>query len=352
MKTAKLYFAVSLFLIMIVFTGCVSDERKEETAGQRDDEELRIGFSFDTFVLERWIRDRDVFVSTAQKLGAVVDVQNANGDVAKQREQIRRFIEGDVDVIVVVAVDCFAVDDLVEQARNKGIDVISYDRMIQGTVTDLYITVDSGRVGEEMARMIMEYLPEGGNVVIIGGPEMDTNSMEVIEGFERKIEGSNLVVVSKTHVESWTPEHGFKAAAEAVNNVEQIDAIMCGNDGLAGYAVRALSEKKLAGKVLVTGQDADVEACQRIVEGTQLMTVYKPIEQLAKTAAECAVKFAKGDNVVGKDIGRSDIKKTIDGREVPYLGLEPISVTKKNMNEIIVDPGFHLGEEVYINVDK
>ncbi len=350
MKTGRFRAGLCVLLMAGLLAGCSSGEGTHSIAEKQRDKELKIGFSFDTFVLERWTRDRDIFVSTAQKLGASVDIQNANGDISKQREQVRRFIEDDIDVIVIIAVDCFSLGDLVEQARNKGIDVISYDRLVQKTVTDLYITVDSARVGEEMSRMLLRYLPDGGNVVMICGPEMDSNSAEVVRGFEKGIKGSSLEVVSKSCVESWAPEQGFQAATEAVQNVEHIDAIMCGNDGLAGYAVRALSERKMAGQVLVVGQDADVEACQRIVEGTQLMTVYKPIEQLAKTAAECAVKFAKGEKVVGTDIGRSDVIKTSDGWEVPYWGLEPIAVTKENMDEIVIDSGFHLREEVYMNV--
>lgn len=127
---------------------------------------------------------------------------------------------------------------------------------------------------------------------------------------------------------------------------------MCGNDAIAGYAIKALSEKQMAGKVVVTGQDADLEACQRIVEGTQAMTVYKPIERLAKVAAKCAVKLAKGEQIVGKDIGENSVKTTDDGKEVPYWGLPPIAVTKENMDSVIIDLGFHLHDEVYLNVPE
>lgn len=352
MKTDRFWAALCLLMFMVFLLISASKAETYSIVEKQGDKELKIGFSFDTFVLERWTRDRDVFVSTARKLGASVDIKNANGDISKQREQVRRFIEEDMDVIVIISVDCFSLGDLVEQAKNKGIDVISYDRLIQNAATDLYITVDSASVGEEMARILMEYLPEGGDVVMICGPEMDSNSAEVVRGFETGIKGSSLKVVSKSCVESWAPEQGFKVATEVVQNVGHIDAIMCGNDGLAGYVVRALSERKMAGKVLVIGQDADVEACQRIVEGTQLMTVYKPIDQLAKTAAECAVKFAKGEKIVGTDIGRLDVIKTSDGWEVPYGGLKPIAVTKENMDEIVIDTGFHLREEVYMNVTE
>ena len=140
----------------LLLTACAdtSQETSQEPSGEMEketDEGIRIGITFDTFVLERWTRDRDVFVDTARKLGATVDVQTANGDVEKQKAQIRKFTEENMDAIVVVATDCYALSEEVKDARNKGIQVISYDRLIQGEQTDLYITVDNEMVGALMA---------------------------------------------------------------------------------------------------------------------------------------------------------------------------------------------------------
>ena len=119
---------------------------------------------------------------------------------------------------------------------------------------------------------------------------------------------------------------------------------MCGNDNLAGQVIRALSEKRLAGDLPVVGQDADLEACQRIVEGTQLMTVYKPVDNLARKAAECAIKLAKHE-----DLG-TDQTMNNGSFDVPCILLEPIPVTKENMDEVIINSGFHTREDVYLNV--
>lgn len=322
--------------------GC---SKQEKTQPEVVIERIQIGITFDTFVLERWIRDRDVFVSTAKGLGAEVDVQNSNGDKEKQIRQVEEFIQQKKDVIVIVATDCYSLVDVVTKARNAGIHVISYDRLIQGTKTDLYITVDNRAVGNQMAEVVKSKLPDGGNVVMICGPEADTNSGDVAAGFEEALEGTNLQVVSKVHVKAWTPEYGFEAVTEAFQTGEKIDAVMCGNDGLAGYAIQALSEQQLAGTIVVTGQDADLEACQRVVEGTQTVTVYKPIEELARKAAEYAVSLAEGEGIKGvNDEMENDVGA------VPYCGLEPIAVTAENIDEIIIDSGFHLKDEVYLNV--
>ena len=311
-SAAALAVTAALLLTACADTSQETSQEPDGEAGTEEDTGIRIGITFDTFVLERWTRDRDVFVDTAQKLGATVDVQTANGDVEKQKEQIRKFTEENMDAIVIVATDCYSLTEEVEDARNKGIQVISYDRLIQGEQTDLYITVDNEMVGTLMARSIKENLPEGGNVVMICGPEADSNSMDV----------------------------------------EEIDAVMCGNDGLAGYVIRSLSERQLAGEVVVVGQDADLEACQRIVEGTQSMTVYKPINDLAKEAAECTVKLARGEQIVGDVLEASDVKENEDGQEVPYYGLEPVAVTAANMDDVIIASGFHSREEVYLNVEN
>ena len=121
---------------------------------------------------------------------------------------------------------------------------------------------------------------------------------------------------------------------------------MCGNDDLATQAVRALAETRQAGDILVVGQDADLAACQRIVEGTQVMTVYKPVERLATRAAEEAVALAKGEAIAGDDV----TLMSSGSYKIPYIGLEPISVNRDNIDEVVIGSGFHLKEDVYLNV--
>ncbi len=341
---------ICLAMMVLLFGGC---EKKEDSKTKKEKtQEVHIGITFDTFVLERWVRERDIFVATAEKMGANVDVQTANGDVQKQKDQMNHFIADNVDVIVVLPVDCFQLSEEVAAARERGIQVISYDRLIQGCVTDLYVTVDNIMVGELMAETMQLALPEGGNVAMLCGPEKDTNSADVVEGFEAGILDSNLKVVKKVNVKSWAPENGFAAVNEMFSEVQQIDAIMCGNDGLAGYAIKALSEKGLSGKVVVVGQDADLEGCQRVAEGTQTMTVYKPVERLAKIAAQCAVKMAEGQTLEEQGNKGILVKKTQDGEKVPCWTLPPTAVTKDNMEEVIIESGFHLYDEVYMNIEE
>ncbi|MBE5879169.1 MAG: sugar ABC transporter substrate-binding protein [Lachnospiraceae bacterium] len=332
---------------MIVMTSCTPAKQGGQTQGKNEDK-IRIGMSFDSFIIERWQRDRDVFVSTAKEYGAEVNVQNASGDVEEQKKQIEYLIAKEMDVIVIICADSEELKDSVEKAKDAGIRVIAYDRLIKDSPVDLYISFDNAMVGTMMGEAFVNENLAGGKVLMLGGPLSD-NNVEVLEAaFIEVMEKNNIRILDTVHAEGWRAE----VAAEYVYNnprlIESADAIMCGNDNLASQVVHALAENRLAGNKAVVGQDADLEACQRIVEGTQIMTVYKPVDKLARRAAEYAVMMAKGEEI--------PLEEAIiieNGRyEIPYVALEPVSVTKENINEVIINSGFHLKEDVYLNVPE
>lgn len=342
---------VLLLCIGILFGGCKGASKEtEEISGStenKDTDAVKIGLSFDSFVIERWIRDRDAFVPTAKELGAEVNVQNANGSVKEQISQIEYLIEKDVDVLVIIAVDCNSLSDVVEKAHKIGIPVICYDRLIQNAGTDLYVSFDNKAVGTLMAQGLKESIPSGGEIFMLQGPEEDTNVQQVREGFEEELKGGNLEVVYKANCEGWLAEQAAEYLDEALGEYPDVKGIMCGNDDIASQVVRVLSEHRMAGIVQVVGQDGDLAACQRIVEGTQTMTAFKSVEVLAKVAAEYAVKMAKNE-----ELDRINSSINDGAREIPFCMLKPIAVTKKNMDEIIIEGGFHSEEDVYLNVPR
>ena len=338
-------FAAAL-IVVLTLCGCgKAESSREDDAGE--EEKIQIGMSFDSFVIERWQRDRDIFVSVAKELGAEVNVQNANGVVEEQKKQIDYFIQKGMDVIVIIAIDPASLRESVAKAKDAGIEVVSYDRLVDNADVDLYISFDNEMVGEMMARALIEAgIGNGNNVVMIGGSPTD-NNVPLVEGaFKRLMAKHRVTILDSIHAENWRAE---EAAAYIYANplvIAKADAIMCGNDDLATQAVRALAETRQAGNMLVAGQDADLAACQRIVEGTQVMTVYKPVERLATRAAEEAVALAKGEKIEREDVTLIDS----GAHRVPYIGLEPISVNRDNIDEVIIGSGFHLKEDVYLNV--
>lgn len=342
MKKKILCLALS-FACLLSGCGAAQDYTVEEEI--QKEEKLSIGMSFDSFVIERWQRDRDVFVSTAKELGAEVNVQNAGGDIEEQIAQIEYFIEKKMDVIVIVCIDSNSLSEVVTKAKNAGIKVIAYDRLIRNANVDLYISFDNEQVGRMMAEgIVRKSKGQVRNVLMIGGPLADNNVSMVEAGFEKVMEQHDIHIVDRMHADGWKAELGGAYIYDHVKEVNEADAIMCGNDDIATAVVRALAERRLAGKLGVVGQDADLAACQRIVLGTQIMTVYKPVEKLAQKAAECAIALAQGEEIAAEQTIHDGIY------EVPYVALMPVSVYKENMDDVIISSGFHLKEDVYVSV--
>ena len=325
-------------------TSCAKTDGSSSVELEEKEDAMQIGLSIDSLVIERWTKERDLFVAKAQELGAEVNVQNANGVVEEQIKQIEYFIEKKMDVIVVIAIDDLALHDVITKAKKAGIKIIAYDRLVRNANVDLYLSIDNEKVGELMAKAIVDKIGRDGNIIQIKGSPTDYNVQMVQEGFDKVIGTTNIVIDEVAYSDNWLAENGFVVTDKYLSKGKIPDAIMCGNDNLAANAIKSLLEHRLAGKVCVVGQDADLEACQRIVEGTQYMTVYKPIEKLAKEAAVMAVDMVNDVPL--------ELKETMnDGSfEVPYKRLDPIAVTKNNMDEVITGK-YHQRSEIYLNVE-
>lgn len=351
MKRKTGIFLIIGVLVLILLTGCGTGTEETASEDSKEADKLQIGLSFDSFVIERWLRDRDMFVSTAQGLGAEVNVQVAGGVVDEQISQIEYFIQKKMDVIVIIPIDGDALYDVVKEAKSKGIYVICYDRITPNVNADLYITIDNEMVGTLMGESLIKACPDGGNIFAIYGSPTDKNVEEVEKGFKEALKDSNLDIVYSGYCDNWLAELAAAHVNKGLEVTDDVVGVMCGNDDLASQAVKVLSENRLAGQVAVVAQDADLAACQRIVEGTQTMTVYKPIEQEASTTAELAVRLGNGEDISKEENGISVNETFNDGsNDIPYYKITPVAVTAENMDEVIIDGGFHTREDVYLNV--
>ena len=342
-----------LVFILIICTGCGSDADESVHVDSSDSDHLLIGMSIDSFLIERWQRDCDVFVSEVRAIDpdAEVNVQNANGDVETQKSQIRYLIEKGADVLVIVCIDSDGLGEVMEEAKDAGIPIIAYDRLINNSNVDLYISFDNEMVGTLMGEALVEEGLENSNVLMLSGPTEDSNVAMVESGFTKVMEENSINIKDCFHAPGWRAEEASDYLTEHIDELEDVDAIMCGNDNIATAVARTLSEARLAGSIKVVGQDADLEACQRVVEGTQVMTVYKPVEKLAQKAAEYAITLGNNKRK-GITDPLEDVKETIsDGTyDVPYFYIEPIAVNSENIDETIISSGFHTYDEVYLNV--
>jgi D-xylose transport system substrate-binding protein len=310
---------------------------------------IKIGLSLDTLKEERWQKDRDLFLKTAEKLGAEVLVQAANGDAARQQSQAENLLTQGVDVLVVVPYNGVAAAGIVTAAHKRGKKVISYDRLIKNSDVDLYISFDNIEVGRMQAKYITEQVPKG-NYVLIGGAPTDNNAKMFREGqmevLNPLIKSGVIKVISDQWAKDWQANEALKHTENALTKSKNdIQAVVASNDGTAGGVISALKQKKLDGSVKVSGQDADLAGCQRIAEGTQAMTVYKPVALIATAAAEAAVAMAKNEPVKNTNQKVNNGKK-----DVPSLLLKPQLVTQENMLATVIKDGWQKFDDVYKNV--
>jgi len=308
-----------------------------------------IGLSMDTLKEERWMMDRDRFLAKAEALGADVMVLSANSSDSQQITDVQSMITAKVAALVIIPHDGAAMAKAVNMAHEASIPVLSYDRLITGCELDLYLTFDNVKVGELQAQFIADQAAKSGSklrLIRIYGSKTDNNAVLFKKGQDNVLQpliaSGKIEVVHEDWAEDWKPESAKKIANAAITKVQhQFDAILASNDGTAGGAIQALTEEGLQGKIVVTGQDADLAACQRIANGTQTMTVYKPIKLLADQAATVALKLAQQKVIVAKDT-------TDNGHgQVPSILLEIVPVTKDNLRETVIADGFRKEGDVF-----
>lgn len=338
-------FIVALSLVFIV--SCVQPSEQNTTVNnvaQNKSGKIRIGFLMDALHQERWQKDRDIFMKRAAELGAEVILQTADEKDEVQLKQAENVLTQGVDVIVLVPHNAEVAGQIVDMAKRQNVPVISYDRLVKNSQPDLYISFDNEKVGELQAKYLVDKQPKG-NYVLIGGAPTDNNSKLLREGqikiLQPFIDRGDIKIVANQWAREWLADEALKHAENALTmNNNNVAAIVTSNDGTAGGAIQALNTQGLSGKVLVSGQDAEAAALQRILAGTQTMTVYKPVSKLAARAAEAAVQLAKKEKI---QTDRTVNNGVID---VPSILIEPIPIDKNNV-DVVINDGFHKREDIY-----
>jgi D-xylose transport system substrate-binding protein len=349
MTLRTILMVISLFLSVLI--GLAVSQRGNQRDSQSDNTDerpLTIGLSLDTLKEERWQGDRDRFVAKAKQLGAHVAVSSANSDDAVQMKDIESMITQRVDVLVIVPHDGIAMAKAVEKAKAAGIPVIAYDRLIRDCDLDLYTSFDNEDVGRQQALYLINQLGGSGKatgaIIRIHGAPTDNNARlfkagqdEILKPY---LDSGAIRVVHEDWAEEWKPENAKRITQAALSKGTPFSAILATNDGTAGGAIQALNEEKRSG-IIVTGQDAELAACQRIAAGTQSMTIYKPLHLLAEGAAEVAVKLARRQVVIAS-------KSVHNGRiPVPSILHNVVTVEKNNLNDTVIKDGFLQHADVF-----
>ncbi|HYX29083.1 MAG TPA: substrate-binding domain-containing protein [Pyrinomonadaceae bacterium] len=340
----------TICLAALLFSACVKGPDSGNTGrGAKSGGPVRIGFSMDTLKEERWQRDKALVEQRCKEAGAQCEVLVADGSDATQINQAESFLTKGVDVLIVAPHNGQVAASIVEAAHKQNVPVISYDRLIRNADVDLYVSHQVVKIGQMQAQYALDHQPKG-NYVLIGGSQTDNNALLLMDGqmqvLQPAIDKGQIKIVTKQFAREWLASEALRIMEDALTkNNNDIQAVVASNDGTAGGAIAAIPPQ-LVGKILVTGQDAELAAVQRIVEGKQTMTIYKPIQPLAFAAVDSAIKLAKGEKVDAKD-------KINNGRvDVPALLFEPMVLDKDNVMQTVIKDGYQKIEDVYKNVPK
>jgi D-xylose transport system substrate-binding protein len=299
---------------------------------------IKIGFLLDSLKIERWQTDLDKFQKRAAELGAEVQVETAEGDDELQLQQARKLLASGVKALVLVPHDAEKAVRIVSAAKARKVPLLCYERLVRNPDVSYFIGVDASAVGYLQAFSLSQLAPKG-NYVLIGGSPSDSNAKilhdEQMRVLKPLVDRGDIKIVSDTWTKDWDPSEAYAHMSAAIESTKgDITAVVASNDGTAGGVIQALEEHKLAGKVLVSGQDADLAAIIRILDGTQTMTIYKPLGSQARKAAEVAVAAAKGEQV------KTTSAFAVGDKTIPAIFLTPVVVTKGNVKETVIKDGF------------
>lgn len=347
----KALFLLCLASMLISCAGPASNQTNSGKTARDPNKKVKIGFAMDTVKEERWQRDHDAFEAHCKKLEVDCQIRVADNKADKQANDVDNLLTSGIDVLVIAPHDATQAASMVDKAKAQGVPVISYDRLINSDKIDLYISHQVPVIGRKIAEYALQKQPKG-NYVMVYGASTDNNAVIMQKEQEKVLKAAtdsgDIKIVAKQNITDWKPELALNFAENAMTqNNDNIQAFVVSNDGMAGGVISALAKKGQAGKILVTGQDAQKEALQNIAEGKQSMTIYKPIVDLANGAVEAAIKLAKKEQLT-----TTPFRNDVLGKDVPAILLEVVVVDKDNLMTTVIKDGFAKYEEVYANVPE
>jgi len=311
-----------------------------------------VGVSWSNFQEERWKRDEVAMRAALGAAGARYIAADAQGSNEKQLADVEALITKGAKALIILAQDANAVRPAVARAKEAGIPVIAYDRLIEDPDV-LYLTFDNVEVGRLQARAVLAVKPRG-NYVFIKGSPTDPNA-DLLNAGQREVlkpalDRGDIRIVGEQYTEGWAPEVAQRNMEQILTkNGNKVDAVIASNDGTAGGVVAALRAQNMAG-IPVSGQDGDIAALKRIAKGEQTVTVWKDARALGRAAGGFAAKLAEGAKVA--DI--KDAKPWSGGPKkvtMRSVFLTPIAVTRDNL-DVVIDAGWASRAQICSGVDR
>jgi D-xylose transport system substrate-binding protein len=299
----------------------------------------------DTASSARWeSADRPLLAQAFEEAGVEYDIQNAQGDAQRMATIAEQMITQGVTVLAITNLDSASGAAIQRQAEQQGVQTIDYDRLTLGGESDYYVSFDNTEVGRLQGQGLQQCLGEGpANIAFLNGSPDDNNATLFSQGAHEVLdEVDGYTQVAEQAVPDWDNQEAATIFEQMYTQAGgDIDGVLAANDGLANAVISILQRNNVAGQVPVTGQDATIEGLQNILAGRQCMTVYKPIAEEAQALADLAIALARGEQptVAG------EVEDPEGGRTVPAVLLEPVSVFRDNVKQVI-DDGFQSAADV------
>lgn len=344
MKRKHSLILVGMLGVAMSLTACGDDDSGSGSEGSdgggSSAAEGKIGVILpDTESSVRWeSADRPALEAAFKEAGVEYDIQNAENDAERMTQIADTMIGNGVTVLAIVNLDSESGAAIQEKAKSQGVATIDYDRLTLNGSAEYYVSFDNTKVGELQGQGLADCLGDKkANIVFLNGSPTDNNATLFAEGAHSVLDPmTNYTVVGEQAVPEWDNEEAATIFQQLYTAADgKVDGVLAANDGLGGAAIGILEGNGQAGKVPVTGQDATVEGLQNILAGTQCMTVYKSATQEAAALADAAIALVNGEDA--ETTGTT--KDSESGREVPSILLDPQSITKDNVGDVISDGG-------------
>ena len=313
-----------------------------------DQNVLRVGVILpDTSSSPRWeSADRPLLEEEFRRFGIQADVQNAGGDGSVFQVIADGMIATDVDALLFASVDAESGTEVIKNATASGIPVIDYDRLTVGGGAAYYVSFDNVGVGEAIGDGLVKCLdekgvsPADGGVVELNGSPTDNNATLFKQGYDKALKAAGYRVLASSDVPDWDP---IKAAAlfKTIDGRYQGDyvGVVAANDNLGEAAINRLASKGQSRTIPVTGQDASDAALQRLLLGTQCVTVYKSTAKLARTAAQLTAKLISGDKAGADAFVNQTMKDPSTGAAIKAALLKPQAIQRGQVKDVVKDGG-------------